>query len=132
MPFVDIETFFIFVWVFDMNVYVCVPGMCLVSIDIRRGHQIPWKWSYIWLGSTMCQELNLGPQQESVFLTTQPSHQPLCWYFCTEITFLDIIIKIPFMYLRKKDKFEPNFWMVLVIMAKRGSNCINRFCLLIW
>lgn len=41
MPFVDIETFFIFVWVFDMNVYVCVPGMCLESIEVRRGHQSP-------------------------------------------------------------------------------------------
>lgn len=109
MSFVDIGTFFYFcMGVWHECVCMCtryVPG---IHRSPKRA-PMPWNWSYLWLGSTMCQELNLGPQQEPVLLTTQPSHQSLCWYFCTEITFLDITIKIPFMYLRRRINLSPIF-----------------------
>jgi hypothetical protein len=36
------------VWVTSC-MYVCVPCTCLVPVGIRKGHQIPWNWSYKWL-----------------------------------------------------------------------------------
>lgn len=27
-------------------IYVCTPQVCLVPIEIRRGHRIPWDKSY--------------------------------------------------------------------------------------
>ena len=23
--------------------YICIPNVCLVPMEVRRGHQIPWK-----------------------------------------------------------------------------------------
>ena len=33
--------------------YVCVLLSCMVPINTRRGHQIPWNWNYGWLGATI-------------------------------------------------------------------------------
>lgn len=55
---------------------VCTPFACLVPVQDRRGHQIPWTdgpelpW--------MCWESNLGPLLEQVvLLTSEPSLQGL-------------------------------------------------------
>lgn len=29
--------------------YVCVPSVCLVPVEVRRGYQIPWNYSYNWI-----------------------------------------------------------------------------------
>lgn len=34
--------------------HVCVPCVCLMLAEARRGNWIPWYWSYRWLWATMC------------------------------------------------------------------------------
>jgi hypothetical protein len=38
---------FILFYVYECLVlmYVCTPCVCLVSVEARRGHWIPWNWS---------------------------------------------------------------------------------------
>lgn len=42
--------FLIFIWCLGcigvLPTYVSLPGLCLVPVDARRGHQIPWNWGY--------------------------------------------------------------------------------------
>lgn len=33
--------------------YICIPCVCLVPIDIRKGHGISWSWRYRRLWTTM-------------------------------------------------------------------------------
>ena len=54
--------------------YVCAPHECLVPSEGRGRYQIPWNWNYRWILSHHVGnwELNLGPLEEQVFLTTEP------------------------------------------------------------
>lgn len=60
--------------------YICMCAACVQccgSQKCRRGHQIPYGWSYIEL-SCRCWEVNLGPLKEHpVCLTTELSLQLL-------------------------------------------------------
>lgn len=33
--------------------HVCISHACLVSVELRREHQIPWNCTYRWLWVTM-------------------------------------------------------------------------------
>ena len=33
--------------------YSCIPYVCLLPAEARRGHQILWNWSYRWLSAAM-------------------------------------------------------------------------------
>ena len=51
---------------------VCARGTCMhaVPTEARRGHQIPWSWSYscLWGNGCGCWDLNSGPLQEQPVL----------------------------------------------------------------
>lgn len=53
--------------------------MCVQVPEARRGHQIPWRWSYRWLWATWgrCWESNLGPYKRTK-LFFQPLFSLLC------------------------------------------------------
>jgi hypothetical protein len=49
------------------HVYVCLSAMCVpVSTEARKGHWIPWNWSYWQMRAVClgCWELNSGPLEE--------------------------------------------------------------------
>lgn len=61
--------------VFPVDVYICVPCVCPVPIEARRGLQFIWNWSYQWLLDTMW-VLRLRPgslEEEEVILTPESS-----------------------------------------------------------
>lgn len=47
--FLDLFILLFYVHEYFVCVYVCVPHGCLMLVEIRRGHQIAWDWSYRWL-----------------------------------------------------------------------------------
>jgi hypothetical protein len=50
--------------------YICVPNECLVPTKVRRGHQIPWNWSY----TTGILRINPGSSERTANeCTTAPS-----------------------------------------------------------
>lgn len=58
--------------------YVCVPAVCLISLEARRGCLTPWHRSYMdgYEPPCGCWDLDLGLLQEQVFLNSEPSLQP--------------------------------------------------------
>lgn len=54
--------------------------ICAVPIESRRGHQIPWEWSYRWLLATMwmlrTEPMSPGKAVSTVLLSTEPSLYP--------------------------------------------------------
>lgn len=49
--------------------YVFASYVCLVPVEVRRGHQIPWTWDHGWLLAPCgCWELNPGLLQEQLVL----------------------------------------------------------------
>jgi hypothetical protein len=69
---------YFWVFFFFLPACLCVHLLCVVSIEARKGYQIPWNWSYRW-----CWELNPGPlyKQQVHFnhsATFPASHILLC------------------------------------------------------
>ena len=66
-------------------VHECLPAcmyvhrVCLRPREVRRGHQIPWNWSYGWLqATTRVLGTSLGSlQEQKVLPTAEPSLQTL-------------------------------------------------------
>lgn len=42
--FLKIFTFILYAWDFCLCLYMCVPCVCLVPMQTRRGHWISWNW----------------------------------------------------------------------------------------
>ena len=43
---------FIYFYFMGMRVlpaYISVHDICAVPVKARRGHQVPWNWSHLWL-----------------------------------------------------------------------------------
>jgi hypothetical protein len=83
-----LEWHFSFNWFFFHDHFLCVwvscPHMsvyCLLSVplEVKRGHQILWNWSYRWLSN---------PGALSVFLTAKPSLQAHGRIFSTNVSFI--------------------------------------------
>lgn len=55
LPFSLLNEKFNFIYVYNCFacVHVCVPHGCLVLMESRRGHPIPWHWSYRQIWATM-------------------------------------------------------------------------------
>ena len=51
-----------------VGVYVCVPQVYLVPMEVRRGWQIPWDWNEGWEPLCGCWESNLCPLHEQQVL----------------------------------------------------------------
>lgn len=69
----------LFVYGYFGCMLVCVPCVCLVAAEVRRGHWIPWDqscrqlWAVAWV-------LGIDPnllEKEPVYLTAKPSLQPV-------------------------------------------------------
>lgn len=41
------------VWMFCLHVHMPTMCMCLGPAEVRRGHSVPWNWSFRWLWVTM-------------------------------------------------------------------------------
>lgn len=57
-------------------IYVCVPHVCLLPMEAKRGHQIPWYWGYRWKPPCACWELNRDFSEKAASaLSMEPSLQ---------------------------------------------------------
>jgi hypothetical protein len=45
--------------------HVCAQYMCLVTLEVRRGHQMPWNWSDGGETPYRCWESNPGSLQKA-------------------------------------------------------------------
>jgi hypothetical protein len=70
---------------------VCARCACLVPGEARRGHWIPWNWSYRGLQAAMWL-LGIKPPEEPVLLTAEPSLQPLVLFFFCCCCFLFVFL----------------------------------------
>jgi hypothetical protein len=62
--------------------FVCILCWCLVPSEARRGHWIPWIWSYSFELPRWCWELNPGPLEEQPLLfLIAPSLKPIWLFF---------------------------------------------------
>lgn len=75
--YIHIRVFCVHVWLSNLSL-VLEDMQILVSMQARRGHQMPWNWSSRRLWAVVrCWEPNLGPLEEQpVPLIAEPSFQP--------------------------------------------------------
>lgn len=66
--------------------YVCVPLVCLVPVEVRRGHQTFWNWSYrqLWVAMfALGTKLGFSVRAASAFncwaISPTPLHIFSCW-----------------------------------------------------
>lgn len=55
----------------------CAPHVCSVPMEVSRGHQIAWNWSYSWL----CAALWVLEIEQSVLLTALKVKIPSTSYY---------------------------------------------------
>ena len=55
-----------------MHVHTYEGMACRVSVEVRRRHWIPWRWSYI---DVSCSRWVLGTKEQKVLLITEASLQ---------------------------------------------------------
>lgn len=46
LSFSSLSIFIYFVYMSLVWMYICAQCACLLSVKVRRGHWIPWNWSY--------------------------------------------------------------------------------------
>jgi hypothetical protein len=56
--------------------YVFVPGVCLVLLEARRGHWVPWGWSYSWELSVLGTDW-ASLQEQCMLIATGASVRPV-------------------------------------------------------
>lgn len=76
--FIKLFTYYYFMCIVSDYMHICVPCRCLIFMEVRRWHPIPWNWSYWQLWATWhgYYKLNLCPAKLLNHLSSSDLYSP--------------------------------------------------------